>query len=389
MSTPASQHRDTHGKGRPDRSLVTLVQDLPDLTEVEEGTGELSAMERANFAAAEAAIDTFQASGWAAGQALAVIAKGAYHRQTHPTFPEYLWDRWGLKPSPAYRLMEGWHLAARIAPLTGGKGVTGSHITSLMPLAKHHGENGEEVARAAFAGAIEAVKASGRDRKLTAALLDAAVAAVPSPAELPEEQEKREKVVAEAARDAVTSQIREAAKPSETTEETEQPTPPAPTSVRLAAQLPPKLAETLDEWAGRLSAGLSLPQSREGVLARIVQLALEQPDSLVAVARRIEAESAEKVGGARRWTWSPEKKPRGYIRIAEEKAKGHTAPAGQDEVRCYTVLGQTTAGLPLCDQKPTWRITDHPTGPTALVTTAFFCGQHLPDECSPPGRWTG
>jgi hypothetical protein len=293
-----------------------------------------------------------------------------------------------MKPSPAYRLMEGWHLAARLAPATAGRGVTGSHVTSLMPVVKQHGEHGETTAVAVFQGAQDAVKASAIDRKLTAALLGSAVAALPKPGELPEDQAEREKTVRELAHQAVASLIRETGGQNDTGAEPEQ-QPVAPMSVRLATQVPPQLAEALDDWAGRLSKGLSMPLNREGVLTRIVQLALEQPESLVAVARRIEAEQAEAVAGARRWTWTPQGKPRGHIRIAEEKAKGHKAAKGEDELRCYTVLEQTNAGLPLCDEKPVWRITDQPTGPAAMVTTAYYCSGHLPADSSPPGRWIG
>ncbi|MFI5649525.1 hypothetical protein [Kitasatospora sp. NPDC051705] len=393
MSTPAAQHRNDR-PDRPDRSIVTLVQDLPDLADVAEGTGALTAMERANLAAAEAALDTFQASGWAAGQALAVIAKGHLHRDTHDTFPEYLWERWGLKPSPAYRLMEGWRLAARLAPATAGRGVTGSHVTSLMPVVKAYGgdrdedgrdELGETTAEAVFHGAQDALKESALDRKLTAALLDAAVTALPQPTELPEDQGERAKAVREAAREAVTSLIREPGGTGNGKKKEK----PAPSAVRLATQVPPQLAEALDGWVDRLSAGLALPLNREGLVTRIVQLALEQPESLVAVARRIESEQAETVGGARRWTWTPKGKPRGHIRIAEERAKGHKAGRGENEVRCLTAREQTDEGLPLCGETPTWRITDQPTGPAAMVTTAYYCVGHLPADCSPPGRWNG
>ncbi|MFD7645918.1 hypothetical protein ACFV4P_35395 [Kitasatospora sp. NPDC059795] len=385
MSTPAAQHRNGR-PNRPDRSIVTLVQDLPDLADVAEGTGALSAMERANLAAAEAAIDTFQASGWAAGQALAVIAKGAYHRDTHATFPEYLWERWGLKPSPAYRLMEGWRLAARLAPATAGRGVTGSHVTSLMPVVKQYGgdrdedgfdELGETTAEAVFAGAQDALQESALDRKLTAVLLDAAVAVLPKPAELPEDQGERVKVVREAAREAVTSLIGKAGGAGDGKEKAKKVSGP----LRLA--VPEKLAAELDDWTSQLSAGLGMTLSRDAVVARIVELALEEPDALAAVAQRIESESAEKIGTARRWTWTPAGKPRGHIRIAEQKPKGHKAGKGEPEITC------AAPGTEPCEEIPEWRVTDHPVGKTATVSTAHFCDEHLPADSSPPGRWNG
>jgi hypothetical protein len=382
-NTPTALTHRQSVAGRPDRSDVSLVQDLPSLVDVQEGTGDLSAMERANLAAAETALDTFNAAGWAAGQALAVIAKGHLHRATHPNFVDYLWDRWGMKSSPAYRLMDGWHLAALLAPATTGKAVTASHVTSLLPVAK---KADEDMAVAVFTGAQDAVKkAGGKDRKVTAVLLDAAVAAIPTV--LPEDQGERDRLVRAAAFEAVTSQIRETEPPGTDTEEQEEEAP-ARTSVRLAAEVPTHLAEVLDDWAGRLAAGLSLPAlSRESVLARIVELATEQPESMLAIARRIEAEHAEKVGGARRWTWSPS---RNAVRIAEEKPKGWPPLAGQEEKPgCFSVLGRANAGLPLCETTARWRITDHPSGRTAQVVTAFYCTDHLPADASPPGRWTG
>jgi hypothetical protein len=293
----ALAHRQTVAD-RPDRSDVSLVQDLPSLVDVEAGTGPLSGMERANLAAAESALDTFNSAGWAAGQALAVIAKGNLHRATHADFVDYLWDRWGLRSSPAYRLMGGWHLAAMLAPAMKGRAVTGSHVTTLLPVAKRADE---DLAVAVFTGAQDAVKkAGGRDAKVTAVLLDAAVAAIP--AELPEDQGERDRLAHDAAFEAVTSLIGENAQQQEDTGEDDQEETPAPVSVRLAAEVPTHLAHVLDDWAGRLSAGLSLtqPLSREAVLARIVELATEQPESMLAIARRIEADHAEKVAEPQR-----------------------------------------------------------------------------------------
>ncbi|MFD8708150.1 hypothetical protein ACFV1W_37165 [Kitasatospora sp. NPDC059648] len=379
----AAVHRNTHGLGRPDRSHVSLVQDLPDLAEVVEGTGELSAMERANLAAAESAIETFQAAGWAAGQALAVVAKGAYHRDTHPTFAAYLADRWGMTTSQAYRLMEGYRLAALLAPKTGGKGVTGSHVTSLLPVAKGDQQHGEETAVALFAGAQAAVKEVGEGRKLTAGMLDAAVAELTAAEGLPEQGPERAEAVRRLAHQAVVSQIRDTTGGDGGQEKGRKKAGP----LRLA--VPEHLTSSLDEWTTRLSAGLSMPLSRDAVVARIVEMALAEPQSLLAVAKRIEGEQAEKVGGARRWTWTPAGKPRGHVRVAEEKVKGHQAAKGEPEIRCFTAAAQEAEGLPLCGEVPTWRITDQATGKTAQVTTAYYCAGHLPTDCSPPGRWNG
>ncbi|MFG2919575.1 hypothetical protein ACGF0D_42750 [Kitasatospora sp. NPDC048298] len=382
--TPAARHRNER-PDRPDRSIVTLVQDLPDLADVAEGTGELTPMERANLAAAESAIDTFQASGWAAGQALAVIAKGHLHRDTHPTFPEYLADRWGMKSSPAYRLMEGWRLAARLAPETAGRGVTGSHVTSLMPVLRQHStdkddtdKRGETIAAAVFHGAQEALLESTGNRKLTAALLDTAVAALPDPGDLPDDLVDREKAVRELAREAVASRIGDGGagggggEPKATTKAS---------PLRLA--VPQGLAVELDDWTSQLSAGLGMTLSRDAVVARIVELALEEPDALVAVAQRIESESAEQIGTARRWTWTPAGTPRGYIRIAEHKPKGHKAGRGEPEIGC------SEPGAGPCEEILVWRVTNHPVGKTAQPGTAYWCEEHLPADCSPPGRWAG
>ncbi|MFF2549151.1 hypothetical protein ACFVUY_42245 [Kitasatospora sp. NPDC058063] len=378
--TAAAARRDTD---RSDRSRVSLVQDLPDLDEVVEGTGDLSAMERTNLAAAESAIETFQASGWAAGQALAVIAKGHLHRATHPDFPAYLWDRWGLKPSPAYRLMEGYRLAALLAPTTGGRGVTGSHVTSLLPVVKADQEHGELTVVALYAGAQVAVKEAEQGGKVTAGMLDAAVAEFAKAENLPTEGTEREQAVTALAYKAVTSLIRENSGDGDGKGKAAKKTGP----LRLA--VPEKLTEELDDWTSQLSAGLGMTLSRDAVVARIVELALEEPDALVAVAQRIEAESAEKIGTARRWTWTPKDQPRGYIRIAEEKPKGHKAAKGEPEIRCSTVLDHQEAGQEPCEETPVWRVTNHPTGKTAMVTTVHFCEEHLPAECSPPGRWNG
>ncbi|MFF2354921.1 hypothetical protein ACFVVL_34785 [Kitasatospora sp. NPDC058115] len=385
MTTPATQHRNRR-PDRPDRSAVTLVQDLPDLADVAEGTGALTAIERANLAAAETAIDTFHAAGWAAGQALAVIAKGNLHRDTHSTFPEYLWERWGLKPSPAYRLMEGWRLAACLAPATAGRGVTGSHVTSLLPVVKRYGagrdedgrdELGETTAEAVFAGAQDAVRESALDRKVTAELLDVAVAALPEAAELPDDLAERQKAVREAAREAVASRIGEPARGGDRTSKKKA------GPLRLAVPVPEELTAELDDWTSQLSAGLGMTLSRDAVAARILELALEDPDALVAVAQRIESGSAELVGAARRWTWTPAGTARGYIRIAEHRAKGHKAGKNEPAIVC------SERGEDACEETPVWRVVNRPVGKTALPTTLHFCDEHLPGDCSPPGRWNG
>ncbi|MFB7678224.1 hypothetical protein ACFC26_43210 [Kitasatospora purpeofusca] len=386
MTTPAARHRNDN-PDRPDRSAVTLVQDLPDLADVAEGTGALTATERANLSAAETAIDTFHAAGWAAGQALAVIAKGHLHRDTHPTFPEYLWERWGLKSSPAYRLMEGWPLAARLAPATAGRGVTGSHVTSLLPVVKGYGagrdedgrdELGEATAEAVFAGAQDAVRESALDRKLTAELLDAAVAALPDAAALPHDPAERQKVAREAAREAVASLIGEPAGGGNREKPKKKAGP-----LRLAVPMPEALTAELDDWTSQLSAGLGMTLSRDAVVARILELALEEPDSLVAVAQRIEAGSAEQIGTSRRWTWTPTGLVRGYIRIAEHKPKGHKPGKGEPGIVCLQPDED-----PSCGETPVWRVVDRPVG-KALPTTAHFCEEHLPADSSPPGRWNG
>ncbi|MFD0403393.1 hypothetical protein ACFVHI_35560 [Kitasatospora sp. NPDC127121] len=372
----AAAHRTTHGLGRRDRSHVSLVQDLPDLADVVEGTGDLSAMERANLAAAEAAIETFQAAGWAAGQALAVVAKGSYHRDTHPTFAAYLADRWGMTTSQAYRLMEGYRLAALLAPKTGGRGVTGSHVTRLLPVAKAD-QRGEESAVALFAGAQAAVKEVGEGRKLTAALLDAAVEEFTAAEGLPEQGPERAEAVRRLAHQAVVSRIRDTTGGNGDQEKSRKKSGP----LRLA--VPQHLTTSLDDWMSQLSAGLGMTLSRDAVVARILELALEEPDALVAVAQRIEAESAEQIGTARRWTWTPAKEARGYIRIAEQKPKGHKPGKGQPGIGC------SEPGTEPCEETPEWRVTNHPVGKTAQPATAYYCEEHLPADCSPPGRWAG
>ncbi|GLW75319.1 hypothetical protein Kpho02_76160 [Kitasatospora phosalacinea] len=373
--TPASRR-----PARSDRSHVSLVQDLPDPSEVVEGTGDLSAAERSNLAAAESAIETFQASGWAAGQALAVIAKGHYHRDTHATFAEYLWDRWGLKTSPAYRLIEGYRLAALIAPKAGGRGVTVSHVTSLLPVVKADQEHGEQTAVALFTGAQAAVKEVGHGRKLTSVLLDGAVEELTKAGDLPKEGPERDQAVTALAHKAVVSLIREKTAGQSGDGAAEK---PGKKRGPLRLAVPETLTEDLDEWTASLSAGLRMPLSRDVVVARIVELALEDSDALLAVAQRIESESAEKIGTARRWTWTPAGEARGYIRIAELKPKGHTAAKGAPPVGC------ALPGEEPCGETPVWKVTNHPVGKSAQPSTLHWCEEHLPEDSSPPGRWNG
>lgn len=129
---------------------------------------ELDEAERVDLATCERAIVGLQKALAVAGKALATINQARLYRETHATFADYVEDRWGMKRTHAYRLIEAWPVAAAVSPM----GDTNERqVRELMPAAKRHGV---QVATAVFK---ELREQGGR---LTAARIREAVRALPA-----------------------------------------------------------------------------------------------------------------------------------------------------------------------------------------------------------------
>nr|WP_238421072.1 hypothetical protein [Streptomyces taklimakanensis] len=129
---------------------------------------ELDDRERADLTTCERAVASLQVAFAVAGKALATINQARLYRETHSTFAEYVEDRWGMRRSQAYRLIEAWPVAVALSPIGD---INEAQVRELVPVAKRHGVG---AARTVY----EAVREQGG--RVTAARLREAVRALPS-----------------------------------------------------------------------------------------------------------------------------------------------------------------------------------------------------------------
>jgi len=87
----------------------------------------------------EAALDNLRIAFWAAGKALQVIRDARLYRETHPTFEDYVEQRWDMSRPQAYRLIDAWPLAERLSPM--GDKLNERQVRELLPLAGRHGQD--------------------------------------------------------------------------------------------------------------------------------------------------------------------------------------------------------------------------------------------------------
>lgn len=143
--------------------------------------------ERDDLAACEAAIDGLRVAFWAAGKALAVIRAARLYRATHPTFEDYVEERWDMGRQYAYRLIAAWPLAERLSPI--GDKITENRVRTLLPLAARHGDDAAQAVYETVhqaAGEVDGVR-------VTAAVIKGAVdVAVPPDGEFDAEAAARE-----------------------------------------------------------------------------------------------------------------------------------------------------------------------------------------------------
>lgn len=100
------------------------------------GDADLDGQERADLDTCERAVASLHSALAVAGKALAAINSARLYRETHPTFDLYVEERWGIKRSQAYRLIDAWPVAAALSPIGD---TPESHVRELLPAAKAKG----------------------------------------------------------------------------------------------------------------------------------------------------------------------------------------------------------------------------------------------------------
>ncbi|MCX4482154.1 hypothetical protein OOK44_38100 [Streptomyces cellulosae] len=152
---------------------------------------ELTAQERADLETCERAVNGLQTSFALAGKALATINQARLYREEYATFVDYLEARWQMSESQAYRLMDGWQVAALLS----------AH--GLTVLNERQGRELNAIFKAHGGPAMIAVAktVTAEVKKPTAALLGTVRKALPR--NLPDDPDQRERVVAEATRRAL------------------------------------------------------------------------------------------------------------------------------------------------------------------------------------------
>ncbi|MCX5115486.1 hypothetical protein OOK13_45145 [Streptomyces sp. NBC_00378] len=124
---------------RGDRARAFIPELIPDPVDLER-TGPLDAREERDLERIHAARDHHGNARWMRGKALeAAFRRRLYRGAGERTRQEYLDDEWdGISESAAYREIQEWGLAARIAEAYG-RPVAGSHVRALAAVAELHG----------------------------------------------------------------------------------------------------------------------------------------------------------------------------------------------------------------------------------------------------------
>lgn len=155
---------------RSEKTAVDAARALPEPYEALSDSPNLVDVERDDLAACEAAIDHLRVAFWAAGKALQVIRDAQLYRATHATFEDYLEERWQMKTSQAYRLIQAWPLAEILSPI-GDKIINEGQVRELLPLAGRHGKDA--------AVTVYQTVAEADGVRVTAAVLKGAVEVLP------------------------------------------------------------------------------------------------------------------------------------------------------------------------------------------------------------------
>ncbi|MBF6302300.1 hypothetical protein IU459_32875 [Nocardia amamiensis] len=195
---PATPAEVAAGPHAPTQAPVpaSLAGIIPDHYEQPDATGDLTAKERDDLAACEAALDVARVAFYIAGKALRVIRDARLYRATHATFDDYVSDRWGMRRANAHRLIEAAPIAEPIVMSPMGDKINERQARELVPLSKHHSE--QAAADLYLALAQQVAAANGKGPKITGELVRQAAEA--TLAELPPGSEWNRETAAEVAR---------------------------------------------------------------------------------------------------------------------------------------------------------------------------------------------
>ncbi len=133
------------------------------------GEGPLNRREQEQLSACESSIDSLRIAFWAAGRALQIVRDGRLYRDSHPTFDDYVEQRWDMQRSYAHKLIRAWPLAARLYPVAPT--INEGQVRELLPVAAEHGEDAAVTVYTTVAG--------GPGGKVTAGKLREAIALLP------------------------------------------------------------------------------------------------------------------------------------------------------------------------------------------------------------------
>ncbi|MEV0031770.1 hypothetical protein [Nocardia sp. NPDC050793] len=133
------------------------------------GEGPLNRREQEQLSACESSIDSLRIAFWAAGRALQIVRDGRLYRDQHPSFDDYVEQRWDMQRSYAHKLIRAWPLAARLHPVAPT--INEGQVRELLPVAAEHGEDAAVTVYTTIAG--------GPGGKVTAGKLREAIALLP------------------------------------------------------------------------------------------------------------------------------------------------------------------------------------------------------------------
>ncbi|MEV6392593.1 hypothetical protein [Nocardia xishanensis] len=134
------------------------------------GEGPLNRREQEQLSACESSIDSLRIAFWAAGRALQIVRDGRLYRDQHPSFDDYVEQRWDMQRSYAHKLIRAWPLAARLHPVAPT--INEGQVRELLPVAAEHGEDAAVTVYTTIAGSPGGKVTAGKLREAIALLPD-------------------------------------------------------------------------------------------------------------------------------------------------------------------------------------------------------------------------
>ncbi|WP_067833338.1 hypothetical protein [Nocardia lijiangensis] len=132
------------------------------------GEGPLNRREQEQLSACESSIDSLRIAFWAAGRALQIVRDGRLYRDCHPSFDDYVEQRWDMQRSYAHKLIRAWPLAARLHPVAPT--INEGQVRELLPVAAEYGEDAAVTVYTTIAGSPGGKVTAGRLREAIALL---------------------------------------------------------------------------------------------------------------------------------------------------------------------------------------------------------------------------